>query len=111
MLLSKKFACLRLAALFMGAALAISTSAEAQAPPQTPKPHPHRKLAPPPEQSSPAPLAPGVELQTSVYEPVGTRNRYFTETIGPGVTGSLGQTGRDGQTLPLPDSSVLKFGF
>jgi hypothetical protein len=109
MVLSEKIAHFALFALAIGAALVVAASAEAQSPTDTPKPHPQRKIVAPPQQSSP--VAPGAELQTSVYEPVGSRNRYFTETIGPGVTGSLGQNGRDGQPLPLPDSSVLKFGF
>jgi hypothetical protein len=105
MLLSEKSARLSLFALAIGGALLVATSADAQVPPQTPKPQ--RKIVAP---QQPSPVAPGVELQTGVYEPV-ARNRYFTETIGPGATGSLGQNGRDGQPLPLPDSSVLKFGF
>jgi hypothetical protein len=71
--------------------------------------HPRHKAALPAAVADP--LAPGVELQTGASETGGARSRYFTETIGPDVTGSFGQNGREGQPLPLPDSSILKFGF
>jgi hypothetical protein len=37
-------------------------------------------------------------------------NRYFTETIGPSATSTVG-CGRCGYRTTLPDSSVLKFTF
>jgi len=61
---------------------------------QTQSANQHRKLPPPS-------LAPN----PSAYS-----NRYFTETIGPSASSTVG-CGRCGYRPTLPDSSVLKFSF
>jgi hypothetical protein len=104
MFVSQKFI---FAGLVTGLMLGALTSASAE----TTHDRAHRKVVQPPGQSLAAPPRPYDELQTSTSVSIGSQSRYMADSISSGSASSMGQDGRGGNRSPLPDSSVLKFGF
>jgi hypothetical protein len=70
-----------IAVLAMAAALTFSVNASAQT---SHRPIHHRAHATGPRKPLYAPLAPGVELQTSTYADPGSENHYYSDTVAAG---------------------------